>query len=96
MSSLQSFTLSMGAELRLEKYQIKQGDDPSWKKGTLQNTDVGASGREGFSDVSKCFIYATGGRVSKRIRLPFVKVTSTGGRRNLRSQAYKFTSSCLL
>jgi len=50
--SLQSFTLSMGAEFRMEQYQIKQGDDPSWKKGTLQNTDVGASGREGFSDMN--------------------------------------------
>lgn len=36
----------------MEHYQIKQGDDPSWKKGILKNTDVGASGREGFADVN--------------------------------------------
>lgn len=52
MKGISSLTLSLGAELRLENYQIKQGDAPSWKKGSLQNTDVGASGREGFSDVN--------------------------------------------
>lgn len=52
LSSLQSLAISMGAELRMEHYQIKQGDDPSWKKGPLQNTDVGASGREGFASVN--------------------------------------------
>jgi iron complex outermembrane receptor protein len=45
-------TLSFGSELRIERYQIRQGDDASWKKGPLQNTDVGASGREGFADVN--------------------------------------------
>ncbi len=52
IGSLQSLNLSMGGEFRMEQYQIKQGDDPSWKKGPLQNTDVGESGREGFSDVN--------------------------------------------
>jgi iron complex outermembrane receptor protein len=52
LSGIQSFTLSLGAEYRMEHYQIKQGDDPSWKKGILKNTDVGASGREGFADVN--------------------------------------------
>ncbi|MEO6732577.1 MAG: TonB-dependent receptor [Ferruginibacter sp.] len=52
LNALKSFNLSMGGEFRMEQYQIKQGDDPSWKKGTLQNTDVGASGREGFADVN--------------------------------------------
>jgi iron complex outermembrane receptor protein len=52
LSTVQSLNISLGAEYRMEHYQIKQGDDPSWKKGSLQNTDVGASGREGFADVN--------------------------------------------
>ncbi len=52
ISGLKSLNLSFGAEYRMEHYQIKQGDDPSWKKGKLINTDVGASGREGFADVN--------------------------------------------
>ncbi len=50
--AVNSLNISLGAEMRIEHYQINRGDDPSWKKGTLQNTDVGASGREGFADVN--------------------------------------------
>lgn len=52
LHGVQSLSLSFGGELRMEHYSIKQGDDPSWRKGTLKNTDVGASGREGFADVN--------------------------------------------
>jgi len=52
ISGIQSLNFSLGAEYRMEHYQIKQGDDQSWKKGILKNTDVGASGREGFADVN--------------------------------------------
>lgn len=53
MKGVKSFNFSTGTEFRMEQYQIKKGDNPSWKKGTLQNTDVGASGREGFADVNE-------------------------------------------
>lgn len=49
---VESVSLAFGAEYRTEHYQIKQGDDPSWKKGKLTGTDVGASGREGFANVN--------------------------------------------
>jgi iron complex outermembrane receptor protein len=52
LGRVQSLSLSFGGEFRSEHYEIKQGDDPSWKKGNLVNTDVGASGREGFADVN--------------------------------------------
>ncbi|NCI48139.1 TonB-dependent receptor [Sediminibacterium soli] len=52
IKGINSLNLSFGAEMRMEHYQINQGDDPSWRKGSLQNTDVGASGREGFADVN--------------------------------------------
>lgn len=49
VGNLKSFDLSFGAEGRLEHYKINQGDDASWMVGPLTGTDVGASGREGFS-----------------------------------------------
>ena len=51
-SGVQSLNLAFGAEYRTEHYQIKQGEDASWKKGGRINTDVGSSGREGFAAVN--------------------------------------------
>ncbi|MFY1046884.1 TonB-dependent receptor [Chryseobacterium sp. GP-SGM7] len=49
LSFAKSINLAMGAEYRTDGYQILQGDYASWAKGSLQNTDVGANGREGFN-----------------------------------------------
>ena len=50
IGGLKSLNMAYGAELRAERYELVAGDDASWKKGpvTLNNPDVGSSGREGI------------------------------------------------
>jgi iron complex outermembrane receptor protein len=50
VSGLKSLSLSYGSELRVEQYQLKAGDEASWKKGPVNPgvADVGSSGREGI------------------------------------------------
>lgn len=54
VSGLKSLSFSYGGEFRVENYQLLAGDEASWKKGpvTLNNPDVGSSGREGIAAVN--------------------------------------------
>ncbi|MCW3463528.1 TonB-dependent receptor [Chitinophaga nivalis] len=49
IGALESFSMALGAEFRMERYRMKAGDEASWKKGPVTQTDVGSSGREGIS-----------------------------------------------
>lgn len=51
---LHSLSVAYGGEFRVEQYELRAGDEASYKKGpvTLNNPDVGSSGREGIGAVN--------------------------------------------